>query len=115
MVEALNIPFIGPNLYLAPHGDAADRCLHVALVGESDREELSTCLTGWQRGTLCRPRLTTHTGRHLHLEWTGFAMHFDDQMWPENGDAAPSGEGAIDVSLSDVTVDFLEPGLPVGA
>jgi hypothetical protein len=42
-------------------------------------------------------------------------MHFDDQMWPENGDAAPSGEGAIDVSLSDVTVDFLEPGLPVGA
>jgi diacylglycerol kinase family enzyme len=115
LLEAMNIPFVGPNLFLAPHGDPSDGCLDVALVNAAEREELQGCLSGWQRGTLCRPNLTTHRGRHLQIEWTGFHVHFDDELWPQEGDAVPREGATIEVRLGAESVEFLEPGLPVGA
>jgi diacylglycerol kinase (ATP) len=115
LIEALNIQYVGPNLFLAPHGALGDGCLDVALVNETDRNELHSCLADWQRGKLCRPNLTTHSGRHLQIQWRGFPIHIDDWLWPREGRMPPSSGGTIDVRIAAESVEFLEPGLPVGA
>jgi diacylglycerol kinase family enzyme len=114
MLEALNIPYVGPNLFLAPHGDFSDGCLDIALVNEAEREHLFTCLTGWQRGSACRPDLPIHSGRHLQLEWSGFPIHIDDEVWPAEDEKPAAKSATIDVRIASESVEFLEPGLPVG-
>lgn len=110
MLEALNISYVGPNLYLAPHGKPTDGCLDVALVSVEERNELFTCLGGWQRGTLCRPSLPTHRGRHLRIEWTGFPLHIDDDLWPKEGEKAASAPSSIEVRITNEMMEFIEPG-----
>lgn len=38
LIEVTNIPFVGPNLHLAPSADPSDRLIHVCFVGDDYRE-----------------------------------------------------------------------------
>jgi diacylglycerol kinase family enzyme len=115
LIEALNVQYVGPNLFLAPNGNSSDGCLDIALVNESGRDELLACLSRWQRGKVCRPDLPTHTGRHLSIEWTGFPIHIDDYIWPGENEAPSAAGATIDVRIASESIEVLEPGLPVGA
>ncbi|HEX7053841.1 MAG TPA: diacylglycerol kinase family protein [Burkholderiales bacterium] len=90
MFEALNLPYIGPNLHLAPDCTPGDGLLDVVLVGEPERERLYENLKSWQAD---KPRLAvlpTHRGRRLVIEWDGFPLHIDDTIWPQEGERAPA-------------------------
>ncbi len=107
MFEALSLPYIGPNLYLAPDRRPGDGLLSLVLVGEAERERLYENLKSWQSD---KPRLAvlpTHRGQRLIIEWTGFPLHIDDEVWPAEGEA-PAPPGRIDVRLQG-SVEVLVP------
>lgn len=87
MLEAMNIRFVGPNLFVAPGCDPGDGLLDVVLVAERDRGRLLAHLASWRRGMLLAPVLPTHRGAHLRIAWHGSTLHVDDEIWP------PAGEG----------------------
>jgi diacylglycerol kinase (ATP) len=109
LVEAMNIPYIGPSLYLAPESAPGDGTFEVVLVGEAERDRLCTYLDTWQENRERIAVLPSHRGRHLQMEWDGFAIHIDDKVRPKPGKDVPLPPGRIDVQLEGVTVDFLCP------
>jgi hypothetical protein len=43
------------------------------------------------------------------MEWHGFAIHIDDEMWPDKKFTLPPWPSTIDVEMSGETVQFLAP------
>jgi diacylglycerol kinase (ATP) len=109
LLEALNVTHIGPNLHLAPNANTGDGLLDVVLLskGEADRLDryLSDCVEGKSTGL----GLGARRGRHLQMEWHGFAIHIDDEMWPDKKFTLPPWPSIIDVEMSGETVQFLAP------
>lgn len=108
MFEALNLPYIGPNLHLAPDSRPGDGLLNLVVVREAERERLYENLKSWQKE---KPRLAvlpTHRGKRLTIEWTGFPLHIDDKLWPGDDDPAPQPPATIDVRIEGA-VEFLAP------
>jgi diacylglycerol kinase (ATP) len=107
LFEALNIPFVGPNLFLAPDSKPGDGQLDLVLVTEAECERVREYLSSWQDE---KPRvavLPSHRGRNLRLEWTGFELHIDDQLWPPPGRSCAEPPATIEVSLADEGVEVL--------
>lgn len=107
MFEALNLPYIGPNLHLAPDSRPGDGRFNLVLVGEAERERLYENLKSWQKE---KPRLAvlpTHRGEHLSIEWTGFPLHIDDELWPPESEARPP-DARIEVRVQG-SVEVLAP------
>ena len=109
LVEAMNMQYVGPNLYLAPDCDLSDGRLDVVLVPLAGRSRLLRYLSDWQNGILWPPELPTYRGERLELEWTGYPVHMDDRVWPERGEA-PAARGRIEVAVQREALQFLLPG-----
>lgn len=108
MFEALNLPYIGPNLHLAPDSRPGGGLLNLVLVGDAERERLYENLKSWQSE---KPRLAvlpTHRGQRLTIEWTGFPLHIDDELWPPEGEAPPAPPARIEVRVQG-SVEVLAP------
>jgi diacylglycerol kinase (ATP) len=83
LAEAMNIQYVGPNLYLAPDCDLRDGLLDIVLVPSVHRDKLLRYLSSWQNGVLWPPELPTYRGARLEIDWTGFEVHIDDLVWPQ--------------------------------
>jgi hypothetical protein len=44
----------------------------------------------------------------LAMRWTGFHVHIDDRIWPDEG-AMPPAPAPIDVTIEAQAVSFLSP------
>jgi len=99
LFEAMLMQYIGPNLYLAPHHAPGDGHLDVVLVSDAERELLLDYLSSWQNGEQRRPVLPTRRGRHLTMRWTGFHLHVDDDIWPDDGRLPSSAGAQIDIGI----------------
>jgi diacylglycerol kinase family enzyme len=112
MFEALNIAYIGPNLFLAPDSEQGDGQFDLVMVSEAERDRLSQYLKHWQEK---KPRLAvlpSRQGKHLRIDWTGFRVHIDDEFWPEEGEKPQSTSGAIDLRMQGTAVEVLVPADP---
>lgn len=107
LAEALNIPHIGPNLFLAPDSQPGDGHFDVVIVTEAERERLVNYLERWQDNRERLAVLPTRTGKHLRVEWTGFDVHIDDVLWPGDADR-PAGDSVLDLRVEGAVV-FLAP------
>lgn len=107
LAEVLNIPYVGPNLFLAPDSKPGDGLFDVVIVTEEERDRLTNYLASWQDNRERLAVLPTRRGKHLRFEWTGFELHIDDELWPEEG-AKPGGSGTIDLRIAG-TVEFIAP------
>jgi diacylglycerol kinase (ATP) len=114
MFEAMNMRYIGPNLYLAPESDAGDARLDVVTVPEGDRERFFEYLSSWQKGRMREPRLPSFRGRHLQLRWGGFEVHLDDRIWPAENEPPACDASSIDIHFSGEAVAFLLPAIKTG-
>jgi len=80
MVEVMNLPFVGPNLNLAPHADPSDGRFNLVLLAENKRQRfidfLDAILMGKQPDSPCQVIL----GSHFELKWDGQLVHFDDEL-----------------------------------
>jgi diacylglycerol kinase (ATP) len=109
LFEAVNLPFIGPNLYVAPDTKAGDGQLEVVLVPESQRGRLVRYLDHWQENRERLSLLPSRRGKHLQIEWTGFALHIDDKLRPRKKADPDEVAGLIDVHVDGGAVEFLTP------
>jgi len=108
LFEAMNMEFVGPNLYLAPDIRPADGLLDVVLVSLAEREKLKDSLADWQDGQLAHPDLPRQRARVIELEWNGFEVHFDDEAWPPEK-AEPPALTHIKLTVEREALSFLVP------
>lgn len=109
LFEAMNMRYIGPNLYLAPDSDPGDARLDVVTVPEGERERFFDYLSSWQDGRMREPRLPTFRGRRLQMHWGGFEVHLDDRIWPAEGETPARAAATIGLGFGGETVAFLLP------
>ena len=109
MFEAMNMRYVGPNLYLAPDSDPGDGCLDIVFVTEPERRKFCEYLSSWQKGKMREPNLRRRRGKRLQLHWNGFEVHFDDDVWPQKKDAPAREGGNIEIRLGGEAVEFLCP------
>jgi diacylglycerol kinase (ATP) len=109
LFEAVNLPFIGPNLYIAPDTRAGDGQLEVVLVPESQRAKLVRYLEQWHENRERASLLPSRRGKHLQIEWTGFALHIDDKLRPRKKADPEEVAGLVDVRIDAGAVEFLTP------
>lgn len=111
--EAMNIRYIGPNLYLAPESEPGNGEFIVVGAAAAERDRLREYFSKWQEEKPRLPVLASHRGRHLSLAWSGFPVHIDDQVWPGEGERPDRVSGRIDITLEPGGVEvLLPPGKP---
>jgi diacylglycerol kinase (ATP) len=109
LLEVMNISYIGPNLCLAPHANPSDGLLDIVFVSKDEQDNLSRCLSHCIEGRLPHPGLTVRQGRQLQIEWEGFTLHIDDELWPDKGSPFPLSPNFIDVTVERQALQFLVP------
>ena len=107
LFEAVNLPYIGPNLYIAPDNRAGDGQLEVVLVPEAQRARLVKYLEHWHENRERPSLLPSRRGKHLQIEWTGFALHIDDKLRPKRKPEPEDVAGLVDVRVDGAAVEFL--------
>jgi diacylglycerol kinase family enzyme len=109
LVEALNLPYVGPNLHLAHESHPGDGELDVVVVREAERARLLHYLEHWQENRERLAMLPTLRGRRVKIEWTGFALHIDDKLRPKEDAEASAMAGVVEARLTGEGVEFLLP------
>ena len=108
MLEAMNIRYLGPNLFLAPEAEPGDGLLDIVLLDSRHKSELFEYLSDHLNGELRPPGLRVVRGRHLQLVWEGFDIHIDDEAWPAE-DLPEKASSLIDVKVLANSLKFLIP------
>lgn len=112
MVAALNIPYVGPGIPLAPAADAGDGKLDLLLVTEVERRALGDFLAGFGRGEEPTITIPTRRVRHARLEWSAAHGYVDDHLWPDAGSSAnrttPAGR-MTDIEAAERSLRVLVP------
>ena len=107
LLEAVNIPYVGPNLFLAPDSKSGDGQLDVVLVTEAECDRLVQYLSTWQDNRERLAVLPSHQGKRLTIQWTGFEVHIDDELWPGEEEKPPKPPARIEARIEDAAVEFL--------
>lgn len=98
MVEAMNIPLLGPNVPLAPGADCGDDLLDLVLVAERERAALRDYLTARLSGSAAPLELPVRRGRRVALQASPAELHVDDDRWKREGNGS---ERDVRIELGD--------------
>jgi diacylglycerol kinase (ATP) len=109
LFEAINLRYVGPNMFLAPNGKPGDGELDVVLVTEDERVRLLEYLNKWQDNRERLAVLPTQRGRRLQIEWTGYELHIDDKLYPRENDDPAEMAGIVEARVQSEAVEFLVP------
>jgi diacylglycerol kinase family enzyme len=109
LLEAVNLRYVGPNLFLAPDSQPGDGELDVVLVTEAERARLLEYLEKWQQNRERLAVLPTRRGRRLQIEWNGFELHIDDQLRPKKNVEPEEIAGLVEARMDGTAVEFLAP------
>lgn len=109
LIEAVNLPFLGPNLHLSHDSQPGDGQFDVVLVSEEERERLIYYLGHWQDNRDRLAMLPMRRGRHLEIEWTGFALHIDDKLKPSPKAKPEEIAGIVEARIDGDAVEFIVP------
>jgi diacylglycerol kinase family enzyme len=118
LVEAMNIPLVGPNVPLAPGADFSDGRLDVVTVTERERSMLEEYVRARLAGGAAPPELTVRRAARVTMRASPNELHVDDTPWsPEQpaGKTAPRSsldEGEVKIALEDAAVEVLIGGPP---
>lgn len=78
MLEVLNVPLLGPRLWVSPHSNASDGQLEVVMVRETEREALLELASG---NAPAQAPLPYVRGRELRIRAREGALHRDGSLW----------------------------------
>ena len=109
LLEAVNLPYVGPNLHLEQDSQPGDGQFDVVLVTEAERDRLLYYLEHWQDNRERLAVLPTRRGRRLQIEWTGFALHIDDKLRPKAKAKPKEIAGLVEARIDGAAVEFLVP------
>jgi diacylglycerol kinase family enzyme len=88
MVEAMNIPLLGPNMPIAPGADCGDDLLDLVLVTERERAAIREYLSARLGGSAAPLELPVRRGRRLALQASPAELHVDDDVWTREGNGS---------------------------
>ena len=109
LFEVLNTPFIGPNLYLSPHGHAGDGLLDVVMVREKDREHFYDCLSKWQKRRLALADLPTERGQHIALQHGDYDLHIDDRVFKRSDAGHATASELVEIKILKAALRIMVP------
>jgi diacylglycerol kinase family enzyme len=109
LLEAMNLPYVGPSLFLGPDADPGDGLIEVVTAGEAERARLIAYLEKWQDNRERLAVLPTLRGRKLEIEWTGVPLHIDDKLRPRKSAGPDEIAGLVEVRMGEAAVEFLVP------
>jgi diacylglycerol kinase (ATP) len=110
LMELLNMAYIGPNLFLAPDIVRNDGELDLVLLAEKHRKKLQEHIKDWQEGKPWPPEFGARRCKRLKIEWTGYKLHIDDKIWPDDEDKKkPKPPATIDIKVEPKAISFLVP------
>ena len=109
LFEAINLRYVGPNMFLAPNGKPGDGKLDVVLVTEDERAWLLEYLNKWQKNREREAVLPTQRGERLQVEWTGYELHIDDRLYPRTKDDPHQMAGIVEARIKTAAVEILVP------
>ncbi len=109
LFEVLNTPFIGPNLYLSPHGHAADGLLDVVMVSEKERDHFFDCLSKWQQRRLALAELPTVQGRHVAMQHGDYDLHIDDRLFSRRDAGHATATTMVETRIVKAALKILVP------
>ena len=110
LLEAMNLPYVGPSLFLGPDADPGDGLIEVVTAGEAERARLIEYTEKWQDNRERLAVLPTLRGRKLEIEWTGVPLHIDDKLRPKKSAGPDEIAGRVEVRMGEAAVEFLVPG-----
>lgn len=109
LFEALNLRYIGPNLFLTADATPGDGHFQLVMVSEAERSRLLYYLDHWQDDRDRLAILPSRSGRRLQLEWPGFPLHIDDKLQPKEDLKPKEMAGMVEARLDGASVRFLVP------
>ena len=109
LLEMMNTRFVGPNLFLASDADPGDGFLDVVFVPSAERRKFSRYLSSWKKGKTRPADFLVRRAREITMEWTGFAVHIDDEVWPDKGVSFDRASMTITVTVDHHAAELLAP------
>ena len=109
LLEAVNLRYVGPSLFLAPDAEPGDGLLDVVLVSEAERPRLLQYLELWQENRERLAVLPTLRGKKLEIEWTGVPLHIDDKLRPKKSASPDEMAGVVEARMGEAAVEFFVP------
>lgn len=80
LAEIMNIPSIGPNLFISPLSDPGDGEFEIVLVPEQHKEKFANYVEGKLKGLEETYSFHTLKGKNITISWEGTHVHLDDQI-----------------------------------
>ncbi|HZQ74058.1 MAG TPA: diacylglycerol kinase family protein [Burkholderiales bacterium] len=112
MMEAVSLPYVGPNLHLAPDSKLGDGQFSVVLATKAERGRLLEHLENLKEDREGLAFLPSLRGRRLQIEWAGSPLHIDDRLLPNEKAKPQEMAGRVEVRIGCCSVEFLIPGDP---
>lgn len=96
LVEVLNTTTIGPRLKFAPQADPGDGLFEIVCLHEDEREGFLSYLTNlFLEGLNELKSVEVRQGRKLEIAWTGFPIHVDGEVRPEQSERPADRDPAV--------------------
>jgi diacylglycerol kinase (ATP) len=114
MLEAVSLPYVGPNLHLSPDSRVGDGQFTVVMVTKAERAKLLEHLENLKDDREGLAFLPSLRGHRLQIEWGGEPLHIDDKLMPKAGAKAKAMAGRVEARIGGNSIEFLIPGDPNG-
>lgn len=114
LVEVLNTTAFGPRLKVAPEADVADGLFEVVRVRARERESFVQYVLSLVAEELDElPSVEVSRGSRLEVAWTGFSVHVDGELHPDDEEQRACGnQSGKEKLLVEVMPQALEFWLP---
>jgi diacylglycerol kinase (ATP) len=80
MAEVMNTRFIGPNLFLSPHGHPGDGTFEVVLIPGDDQPKFAAYIDSKIQDAEVTYSFVTLKAEDVHIKWKGTHVHVDDKV-----------------------------------
>lgn len=113
LVEVLNTTAFGPRLRVAPKANVADGLFEVIRVRAEERDSFVRYMLSIVTEELDElPSVEVSQGRRLEVVWTGFPMHVDGELHPDDKDVLEDVSSEAATVIIEVMPQALEIWLP---
>jgi diacylglycerol kinase (ATP) len=106
LLEVQNIPYIGPNVCLAPDADPGDGRLDVVLLGEGERHGFAGYMQRRIQGETGALHYPVLRGEEVRIRWDGSPVRIDDEIHADVSIDTDAEAAIVEVRL-DHTVPLL--------
>jgi diacylglycerol kinase family enzyme len=80
MAEIMNTRFIGPNLFLSPHGHPGDGTFEVVLIPGEDQQKFAAYIDSKINDAEVVYSFITIKAEDVRIKWKGTHVHIDDEL-----------------------------------